>query len=143
MGSRASEGSWKLIRNIGVETSRGCSRPHPPAVAGYFPLSGEETEARGTSGTIASRQSLLTCRGKNVKRGVFPLSGEEHGARVLQARLRRGNRCRPLGGKSALVEEALQQAAAAGVLELAQGLRFDLADTFARHRELLADFFQG
>src|SRR5215216_1987500 len=44
--------------------------------------------------------------------------------------------------RSALVEEAAQHAAAARVLELAQCLGLDLADTLAGHRELLADFFQ-
>src|SRR3982751_2790249 len=41
-----------------------------------------------------------------------------------------------------LVEEAAHLAAAAGVLELAQRLRLDLADTLARHAELLADFLE-
>src|SRR6476469_27627 len=43
---------------------------------------------------------------------------------------------------SALVEEAAQHAAAAGMLQLPQRLGLDLADAFAGHRELLADFFQ-
>src|SRR6478735_556171 len=41
-----------------------------------------------------------------------------------------------------LVEEAAHLTAAARVLELAQRLRLDLADAFARHAELLADFLQ-
>src|SRR3954463_8263653 len=44
--------------------------------------------------------------------------------------------------ETSVVEEAPELARAAGVLELAQGLGLDLADAFAGHRELLADFFQ-
>src|SRR5262245_51115108 len=46
------------------------------------------------------------------------------------------------GMASSIVEEAPQLAAARRMLELAQGLRLDLADALARHRELLADFLQ-
>jgi len=41
------------------------------------------------------------------------------------------------------VQVVLQAAAAAGVTELAQRLRLDLADAFARDAELLADLFEG
>src|SRR5690606_19405844 len=41
-----------------------------------------------------------------------------------------------------IVEEAPQLPAPARMFQLAKGLRLDLANTFARHRELLADFFQ-
>ena len=41
-----------------------------------------------------------------------------------------------------LVEKAAHLAAAARVLELAQGLGFDLADAFAGDAELLADFLK-
>src|SRR5512143_3116701 len=41
-----------------------------------------------------------------------------------------------------VVGEALELAAAAGVLELAQGLGLDLADALARHLELLADLLE-
>src|SRR5687767_6558370 len=47
--------------------------------------------------------------------------------------------CLPVTPASA-VEEAPQLARAARVLELAQRLGFDLADTLAGDRELLADF---
>src|SRR5687768_2558183 len=40
-------------------------------------------------------------------------------------------------------QERAQLLAAARVTELAQRLRLDLADTLARHVELLADLFQG
>ena len=42
-----------------------------------------------------------------------------------------------------LVQEGSQFARPAGVFQLAQRFRLDLADTFARHAELLAHFFQG
>src|SRR5262249_1108159 len=41
-----------------------------------------------------------------------------------------------------IVEERAQLPRPARVLQLAERLGFDLADTFAGHRELLADFFQ-
>src|SRR6185437_608012 len=40
------------------------------------------------------------------------------------------------------IEEASELARAARVLELPERLGFDLADALARHRELLADFFE-
>src|SRR5918994_3866215 len=67
-----------------------------------------------------------------------------------EARASRQRKSRALPGfstmvlvRSALVEEAAQHARAAWVLELAQRLGFDLANALARHRELLADLFQG
>ncbi len=44
--------------------------------------------------------------------------------------------------RRSVVQEAPEFAGAARVLELAQRLGFDLADTLAGHRELLADLFQ-
>src|SRR5262249_54914077 len=41
-----------------------------------------------------------------------------------------------------VIQEAAQLARPAGMLELTQRLRLDLADALAGHRELLADFFQ-
>jgi hypothetical protein len=41
-----------------------------------------------------------------------------------------------------VVEETAEFARARGVLEFAQGFGFDLTDTFARDRELLADLFE-
>src|SRR5690349_18351357 len=41
-----------------------------------------------------------------------------------------------------VVEEAAELPAAARMLELAQRLGFDLADAFAGHTELLADFLE-
>ncbi len=46
-------------------------------------------------------------------------------------------------GRLLTFEEGLQLVRAAGVAQLAQGLGLDLADAFAGHVELLADFFQG
>ena len=46
----------------------------------------------------------------------------------------------PIG--PSVIEEAPELPASARVFELPQSLRLDLADTFARHRELLADFFE-
>src|ERR1043166_6458860 len=43
----------------------------------------------------------------------------------------------------ALIEEAPQEHRSRRVLELAQGLRLDLADALAQHRELLADLVEG
>lgn len=43
---------------------------------------------------------------------------------------------------SVIIQEGPQLAAAAWMLELAQGLGLDLADTFTRDVELLADFFK-
>src|SRR6188768_1822663 len=43
---------------------------------------------------------------------------------------------------SLAVDEALQLLRTAGMTQLAQRLGFDLADAFARHFEVLADFFQ-
>src|SRR5471032_638956 len=51
-------------------------------------------------------------------------------------------RARAPRGGSALVEEAAQHPGAARVLQLAQCLGLDLADTFAGYRELLADLFE-
>jgi hypothetical protein len=42
-----------------------------------------------------------------------------------------------------LFNEGAQLVAAAGVLELTQGLGLNLADALARHVKLLAHFFQG
>src|SRR3977135_4350981 len=42
-----------------------------------------------------------------------------------------------------VVEEAPQLPAPRRMLQLAQRLGFDLPDALSRHRELLADFFQG
>src|SRR5580698_9205687 len=47
------------------------------------------------------------------------------------------------GADSSTIEEAPKLPAAARVLELAQGLGFDLADAFAGDAELLADFLEG
>src|SRR3546814_3541529 len=44
--------------------------------------------------------------------------------------------------RSLLIKEAAHLSAAAGMLQLPKRLRLDLADTFTRHAELLADFFQ-
>jgi len=41
------------------------------------------------------------------------------------------------------IQEAAQLARTAGMLEFAQGLGFDLADTFAGHAKLLTDLFEG
>src|SRR5580658_7435562 len=41
------------------------------------------------------------------------------------------------------IQEAAQLPRTAGVLQLAQGLGFDLADAFAGDAELLADLFEG
>src|SRR4030067_15102 len=47
------------------------------------------------------------------------------------------------GGGSMVVREAFELAAAARVLELAQGLGLDLADALAGDLELLADLLEG
>src|SRR5688572_5927220 len=41
------------------------------------------------------------------------------------------------------IQKGSQPAAAARMTQFAQGLRFDLADTFAGDREVLADFFKS
>jgi hypothetical protein len=46
------------------------------------------------------------------------------------------------GPSLSIVEKASEYPRPCRMLELAQRLRLDLADAFARHRELLADFFQ-
>jgi hypothetical protein len=45
------------------------------------------------------------------------------------------------GTRASIVQKASQLAASARMLELAQRLGLDLADTLARHRKLLADLF--
>ena len=63
----------------------------------------------------------------------------------LQMDVKRGRRsCEPspLQFICLLVEEAAHLAASARMFELAQGLRLDLTNAFARHGELLADLFQ-
>src|SRR5215210_3504054 len=42
-----------------------------------------------------------------------------------------------------VVQEASELPAPRGMLQLAQGLRLDLADALAGHRELLADLLEG
>src|SRR6185369_12998790 len=60
-----------------------------------------------------------------------------------RGRFRRWTGVKPgVTARSERVDEAAQLVAAAGVLELAQRLGFDLADALAGHVELLADFFQ-
>src|SRR3954470_24726554 len=46
------------------------------------------------------------------------------------------------GTRASIIQKTSQLAASARMLELAQRLGLDLADTLARHRELLADLFQ-
>jgi hypothetical protein len=51
-------------------------------------------------------------------------------------------RVKPEGMASLVVKEGAKLTATRGVFEFSQSLRLDLADAFARHRELLADLFQ-
>src|SRR5215813_2265128 len=45
-------------------------------------------------------------------------------------------------GETSIIQKAPQLPAPRRMLQLPQRLRLDLADALARHRELLADFFQ-
>lgn len=97
-----------------------CAEPLCPLLTPNSPgRTGRQTNSRLPTGNYLPR---LTQRGVKTK-----LNGVKE-QQYFQAGL--------------LVEETAHFAAAGRVLELAQRLCFDLANTFARHAELLTDFFQ-
>ena len=95
--------------------------------------------ARPRGGGQGRPSSSSSLRRKGAYRATFPRACRVgSGYRPSRRPLRKGR----APGRVRLVEEAAQLIRSARVAELSQRLRLDLADAFARHVELLADFLE-